>query len=306
MPKVSSRLLSRQALVRLSGGVLRSTRSRQDATLMVPRARKIPAIGRSAVRCATVALACAVGAAEQHAIAEHAEGLPPETGAPEELLSELRSIRGELPIGGVHESPVPGIWAVELSGSNVVYGTDDGAYLFAGDLYAIDDGLTNLTESIREARRRTLISAMGTETMITFPSASTGAESHALFVFTDTDCPFCQALHSDVEKLNAEGVTVNYIAYPLAGIGSETHRQMVSAWCSPDPRAAITELMRGGKLPARECPNPVGDHFQVGRGLGLDRTPAVIAPDGRLLGGHIPYQDIVSQLRSPRHVAGKP
>ena len=98
--------------------------------------------------------------------------------------------------------------------------------------------------------------------MITFPS-TTVAERDALFVFTDTDCSHCQAFHSDVEKLNGEGVTVNYIAYPRAGIGSETHRQMVSAWCSPDRRAAISELMTGGTLPERVCPNPVGEHFQV-------------------------------------------
>ena len=72
----------------------------------------------------------AAGAAEQNAVAKHPDVPSPQTDAPQELLSELKSIRGELPIGGVHESPVPGIWAVELSGSNVVYGTDDGAYLF--------------------------------------------------------------------------------------------------------------------------------------------------------------------------------
>ena len=58
------------------------------------------------------------------------------------LLSRLKALRPDIPIERVTESPLPGIYALELTGGTVFYGTDDGRYLFAGDLYEL--GMTDL------------------------------------------------------------------------------------------------------------------------------------------------------------------
>lgn len=223
---------------------------------------------------------------------------------PARLLVELRAIRGDLPVGDVGPSPVPGIWRVELSGGNVVYGTGDGSFLFAGDLYAIDNGLVNLTERVRERRRGKLISEAAPDSMISFWSHSTTSDS--IYVFTDVDCPHCRAFHQEIQELNDRGVSVHYIAFPRAGVGSETYRRMVSAWCASDPRMAIGELMSGSALPDRQCENPVAAHHRLARQAGLVGTPGIVAPDGRLLGGHIPPKELVAALRAPQRVMAKP
>ena len=223
---------------------------------------------------------------------------------PARLLVELRAIRGDLPVGEVGPSPVPGIWRVELSGGNVVYGTGDGSFLFAGDLYAIDNGLVNLTERMREKRRRTLISEATPDSMISFWSPSMTADS--IYVFTDADCPHCRAFHQEIQELNDLGVSVHYIAFPRGGVGSETYRRMVSAWCSSDPKEAIGELMSGSALPDRQCVNPVAAHHRLAQQAGIVGTPGIVAPDGRLLGGHIPPKELVAALMAPQRVTAKP
>jgi protein-disulfide isomerase len=34
--------------------------------------------------------------------------------------------------------------------------------------------------------------------------------------FTDVDCPFCKRLHAQVPKMNELGITVKYLASPIA------------------------------------------------------------------------------------------
>ena len=233
-------------------------------------------------------------------------GLGSQTPHPEpaKLLVGLRAIRGDMPVGEVGPSPVPGIWRVELSGGNVVYGTGDGSFLFAGDLYAIDNGLVNLTERVRERRRRKLISEASQDSMISFWSPATTSDS--IYVFTDADCPHCRAFHQEIQELNDHGVSVHYIAFPRGGVGSETYRRMVSAWCSSDPRMAIGKLMSGSALPDRQCENPVAAHHRLAQQAGIVGTPGIVAPDGRLLGGHIPPKELVAALKGAGRVMAKP
>lgn len=231
-------------------------------------------------------------------VATDANGaVSPRADTPDGLLTKLRVIRGDMPPGKAHRSPVPGIWGVELSGGNVVYGTADGAYLFAGDLYAIDGELVNLTEPVREARRRDAVAALDTRTAITF-GAHTASPSDTLYVFTDVDCPFCQALHLALPKLNDQGITVHYLAYPLAGRESETHRRMASVWCATDPRTAMTKAMAGVAVLPRKCVDPVAEHYRLGQDLGVTATPGVVTEDGRLFSGYTSIDDLVAKLKA--------
>ena len=50
----------------------------------------------------------------------------------DKLVAKLKALRPDIPIEKVTTSPVPGIYALELPGGTVFYGTADGRYLFAG------------------------------------------------------------------------------------------------------------------------------------------------------------------------------
>ena len=70
------------------------------------------------------------------------------------LITRLKKVRPDIPILSVAESPVAGVYAIELEGGTMVYGTADGTHLFVGDLYSIgDDDLVNLAEIGRQQMR---------------------------------------------------------------------------------------------------------------------------------------------------------
>lgn len=213
----------------------------------------------------------------------------------DELLAKLEALQPDLPISSVHETPLDGMLAVQLEDGSLLYATADGRFLFAGDMYSVqDEGFVNLTETIRSERRRELLASVRTEDMIVF--APEGERKTHVAVFTDVDCGYCRKLHMEMSDINALGIEVRYLAYPRAGIDSESYRKIVSAWCANDPQRAITDLKLGKDIPERSCPNPVEAQFQLGREAGVRGTPAIVTAGGRLLPGYMPAGDLAQAL----------
>jgi len=213
----------------------------------------------------------------------------------ERLVSKLESLRPDIPIEAVSSTPIPGIFALELAGGTVFYGTADGRYLFAGDLYELgENDLINLAEAGRVDKRRELMDTVARKDMLIFSPA--GATKAAINVFTDVDCGYCQKLHQEVPALNEMGVEVRYLAYPRAGLGSRSYQKIVSAWCAENPNAALTKLKARESIPDATCPNPVAEQFDLGREMGVNGTPAIVLEDGRMLPGYMPADDLARAI----------
>jgi len=120
-----------------------------------------------------------------------------------------------------------------------------------------------------------------------------------LFVFTDPDCTFCAKLHGELKKLVAmEPELVIYIkmfplkmhpeAYDKARVllGSKSLEMLEKAF-------AKEALPAPGSKDAKE---PVDETLKVGESLGIDGTPAMIFPDGRLVAGARSATDLIKLL----------
>lgn len=211
------------------------------------------------------------------------------------LVTRLKALRPDIPIESVAQTPLPGIFQLNLSGGTVFYGTADGRYLFAGDLYELgDDDLVNLAEQGRIGKRHELMAAVDPKDMVIFPAS--GQTKAVINVFTDVDCGYCRKLHQEVPRLNELGIEVRYLAYPRAGIGSRSYEKIVSAWCADDPNVAITALKLGKDIPDATCPNPVADQYELGQLVGVSGTPAIVLEDGRLLPGYMPADDLAAAI----------
>ena len=211
------------------------------------------------------------------------------------LVDKLKSLRPDIPIERVTPSPLPGIYQLELAGGTVFYGTEDGRYLFAGDLYELgDEDLVNLAEQGRVEKRQSVMASIDLDDMIVF--APRGERNAVITVFTDVDCGYCQKLHQEVPALNEMGVEVRYLAYPRAGVGSRSYQKIVSAWCAEDKNSAITALKSGQSIPDLECTNPVSDQYELGHELGVTGTPAIVLEDGRLLPGYMPAEQLAQTI----------
>tara|TARA_B100000767_G_scaffold261869_1_gene273968 strand:+ start:571 stop:1299 length:729 start_codon:yes stop_codon:yes gene_type:complete len=215
--------------------------------------------------------------------------------AHEAMLEKLTKIRPDFQIESVTETPVKGIFQVDITKGPTIYLTKDGQHFFTGDFFALsNNNLVNLGEQARERQRAASLSTLSMRDMIVFAPKKNKAH---VYVFTDVDCYYCQKLHQEVPALNALGIEVRYLAYPRAGIGSESYQDMASAWCADDPQDSLTTLKSGGDIPSNVCEdNPIAQQYALGEDLGVKGTPALITEAGVLLPGYMPADKLARAL----------
>ncbi len=191
----------------------------------------------------------------------------------------------------IKPSPMQGVSEV-LVGPRLLYISNDGRYLLQGSLIDLETR-KDISEERRKGIRLDAINKVGTDNMIVFPAEK---ERHTITVFTDLDCGYCRKLHKEIDQFNAEGITVRYLMFPRAGIGSPSYDKAVSVWCADDRRAALTHAKLGEDVAPRKCDNPVKDQYELGEQLGVTGTPALILDNGELLPGYVPAKRLAQAL----------
>jgi thiol:disulfide interchange protein DsbC len=212
----------------------------------------------------------------------------PAAGTPEaRAVDAVRALEPRAVVEHVGAAPIPG-FREAVVGGQVAYVSDDGRYMFIpGSGGALYDTVKkdNLTEASMSKLRKTLVDQIPESDRIVFAPAN---PRHRVTVFTDISCGFCRKFHSEIAEYNRQGIAVEYVAFPRAGIGSDDYKQMVSVWCAPDRRKALTDAKNDRLPPMRTCRNPVDMEYDIGQRAGLTGTPMVIAADGTQLGGYVP------------------
>lgn len=193
----------------------------------------------------------------------------------------------------ISETPIEGILQVQIN-SDIVYVTTNGQYLLQGQIMDIDTR-ANITDQAKSAIRMGLLTGLKTDEQIIFAPEK---PKYELLVFTDIDCGYCRKLHSQIKEYNDEGIAIHYLAFPRAGIGSESYDKFVSVWCADDQKEALT-LAKNGTDPAPlKCPNPIAEQYDLGREAGVTGTPAMVTADGTLIPGYMPPEQLLQRLES--------
>ena len=138
-----------------------------------------------------------------------------------------------------------------------------------------------------------MVDAIDPDTYIVFAPRK---PRHTVTVFTDVDCPYCAKFHLEVPDLNELGVRVRYAAWPRTPPGTESYARSVSVWCAGDPHQAMTDAKAGREIEPATCENPVAEHFEVGQRIGVRGTPSIMTETGELIGGYVPYRELVQKL----------
>ena len=201
---------------------------------------------------------------------------------PELDLALAKLMPGTQPTS-IDETAVPGLYEVSY-GSTVLYFNKDATIMFRGDLIDVNTR-ENLTEKKRGEARSALLKSMDESKMIVYPAKN---EKTKVIVFTDIDCPYCVKLHREMADYNAEGITIQYMAYPRAGIPSSSYTKAVNVWCSDNPQKAMGDAKEKLDIPEKTCDNPVAQQFQLGQALGVSGTPSLFLEDGTSLPGYVP------------------
>jgi thiol:disulfide interchange protein DsbC len=214
-----------------------------------------------------------------------------------ERLAEALEFNGQaMPVEQVRETPMSGIFEVRLETGETFYSDAEGHYFLVGDLYEnADAGLVNLTERGRNDERAQQLARVPDSERVIF--RGTGESRAKLVIFTDTSCPYCRQLHEEVPRLNELGIEVHYLAFPRTGMEGEAARVMQQVWCADNRTEAMTAAKRQQALSGpKDCDNPVEEQYHLGMALGVQGTPAIILPDGRLVPGYVPAERLAAML----------
>ena len=214
-----------------------------------------------------------------------------ENSIPEPVLSLARTLTGSVDASTVRMASVSWLYEVRLRGE-FVYVTAGGRFFAHGDFQDARDR-RNLTGLSRREDRLEVVDAIDPEPFIVFAHRKA---KHTLTVFADVDCPYCAKLHLEVPELNKLGGRVRYAAWPRTPPGTQSYARSVSVWCARDQQKAMTDAKASREIEPVTCENPEQTHFEAGERLGVRGTPTIVTEAGELIGGYVPYPELVQSL----------
>lgn len=214
------------------------------------------------------------------------------------IKKELKEMLGGEEPDSITKTPLAGLYEVTV-GPEVVYISADAKYMVYGNLIDRKNQI-DLTRQTKEklatkmnGTRKAALAGADASKPISYKAKD---EKTVLTIFTDIDCPYCLKIHNEVPELNKQGITVNYLMFPRAGVGSPSFKKSVSSWCADDQNAILTKAKNRETIPEKTCDNPVEAQYELGKKLGVTGTPALITSTGELIPGYIPAAKLAPKL----------
>ena len=213
------------------------------------------------------------------------------------IASKINAVLPEgMSVQSVKESQIENLFIVDIGDLQPIYASKNGEFFFYGELYAVNGNmLQNTTKDEVNLKRKSILDeTLSEDDFISFKSEN---EKHSVTIFTDVDCGYCRKFHNEIQDFNDLGITVNYVAFPRSGLDSVSYNKIVTAWCSKDPKSALTKMKQGQDVQLSMCQNhPVEAHFLLGQKIGITGTPAIIKSNGELLPGYLPPEGLLTRL----------
>ena len=219
------------------------------------------------------------------------------------ILARLKQLYPTRTFTSVAPAQVKGLYEVVM-GRKIAYTDRTGRYFMLGSLVDMttNDDLTAARQevlSLIDVRKLPLHDAI---------VRVNGKGRRTLFVFSDPDCPYCQRLEPELDKL--DDVTIYIFLFPIESLHSDAARKAQSIWCQADEKGraqlwhrVVTHVET---IATTECDNPLRRNLALGESLGVVGTPTIVGADGRSLPGMAPAAAIEEWLAQAKKVSLAP
>jgi thiol:disulfide interchange protein DsbC len=217
-------------------------------------------------------------------------------------VGEAQKIFGETVdnVVAVLPGPFQGIWEIDVEKAGKtypVYLDYSGSYIFNGQIIRVRDR-QNLTSRRYADLNRIDVSTIPLADAIVL--GNPGAK-YKVIVFDDPDCPWCRKLHGEIKQIVARDPDVAFfIRVYSRNNNPATVKKALSIVCGKkDAAKLLDDAFAGKKLPAPGCKTKtVEETTAIARRLGIQGTPAIVLPDGRLISGYMPADKLLGLIRS--------
>lgn len=206
-----------------------------------------------------------------------------------DVLKTLEKLGYDETNSKISDSPISNMKKA-LTPDGTFYITDDGKFLTQGPIYNMQG---STPENIENSTNLKLIDSIKKDAIV----YKAKDQKYVIYVFTDYTCTYCKKLHEEINSYLDLGISVHYFAFPRQGLNSQVAIDMQSIWSAKDRKAAFDNAYKGGKIsPAASMVPFVEMQFDIGRQLGISGTPAMVLPNGQLLAGYVPAEQLIKIL----------
>ncbi|MBF0404506.1 DsbC family protein [Candidatus Magnetominusculus xianensis] len=218
-----------------------------------------------------------------------------------EAAEIIRELNPGLTVESVQISPSRGLWEIavkskaEPKGEKAIWYLDfSKGNIIIGKLIGLKTK-ENLTEKRNIELNKVDYSSIPIKDALLLGEKSA---KHKVIIFTDPDCPYCKRLHDELKKIVAKRTdTAFYILlYPITKLHPEALKKSKSVMCAKSLQL-LDDAFDKKPLPEPTCnAKSVDDNIKIAEGLGLSGTPALVFPDGVLIRGAMPAEEILRLL----------
>jgi len=205
--------------------------------------------------------------------------------AEQAFLSNLREHGAGIDYQSLRKVPNSPFYELHIEGTNLLYVTEDGRYAISGELVDLKE-----KKSIRAERANKIVmdelAKVDEKHMLIYGEATA---PRTITVFLDLACPYCAKFADDIEALTRSGIRFRVLFSPRGDVHSEPFRRAVALWCDRDKKDALQTAFRTVRTlnPEDACFSPILASHELARQIGINRTPAFVAEDGRISYGYL-------------------
>jgi thiol:disulfide interchange protein DsbC len=199
---------------------------------------------------------------------------------------------------GVVPGPFPGTWEVDVEKGGKTYPLYldySGKYLFNGQVIRLSD-MENLTGLRYIDLNRIDVSSIPLADAIIIGNPKAKKK---VIVFDDPDCPWCKKLHGEIKQVVAKDPQVAFFVRVYSRNNNPASVEKARAIVCGKKEAAklLEDAFAGKKLPAAQCKtNAVEETAKLAGKLGIQGTPAMVLPDGRVISGYLQADALLGLL----------
>ena len=219
-------------------------------------------------------------------------------------VDEAKTIFGEGVdnVVAVLPGPFPGVWEIDVKKAGKtypVYLDYSGKYLFNGQVIRMSDK-QNLTSLRYTHLNRIDVSAIPLADAIVIGRSDA---KKRVVVFDDPDCQWCKKLHGEIKNVVARDPEVAFYVrvYSRNNNPKSIEKARAIVCGEKDSAKLLDDAFAGKKLPEPKCKTKaIEETARLAKDLGIQGTPAMVLPDGRLISGYLQADALLELLREPK------
>lgn len=194
----------------------------------------------------------------------------------------------------VQQAAVPGFWEIGLKTQNQnipLYLDYSKNYLFSGSLIRIQDK-KNLTEESYRKLNPVDLSKIPTEDALLLGNPEA---KNKIIVFTDPHCPYCVKLH-EVMKAAVEKRSDLLFQIKLMPLKPSSKKIAATVVCTKSLEQLEAAFAKQ-EIPEVSCESTaIEQTLAVGQSLGISGTPALVLPNGQIVPGYKPLDELLELI----------